>query len=146
MTEREKVVFRASALAALETGAAVSTHTYLGRNALDQIDVLTSQGLAPDRIVIGHLDDAEPDLDLIREITARGAYAQLDGIGYEYYTETLGIQMTTDRVRAGALPPAGRGRSGRPHHHGQRLLPETASEGAGRARPRPSPHRFPPAG
>ena len=103
MTQREKVVFRASALAALETGAAVSTHTYLGRNALDQIDVLTSQGLAPDRIVIGHLDDAEPDLDLIREITARGAYAQLDGIGYEYYTETLGIQMTTDRVRARAL-------------------------------------------
>ncbi len=103
MTEREKVVFRASAMAALETGVAVTTHTHLGRNALDQIDVLTSQGLSPDRIVIGHLDDGEPDLDLIREIIGRGAWAQFDDIGYEYYTERLKVQMTTDVVRARKL-------------------------------------------
>ena len=103
MTDREATVFRASAMAALETGVAVSTHTYLGRNALDQIDVLTSVGLAPERVVIGHLDDTEPDLTLFRQIIERGAYAQFDTIGYEYYTETLGVQMTTDRVRAGAL-------------------------------------------
>ena len=103
MTEREAVVFRASAIAAVETGVAVTTHTHLGRNALDQIDVLVSQGLAPDRIVIGHLDDGEPDLDLIREIIARGAWAQFDDIGYEYYTERLKIQMTTDVVRARKL-------------------------------------------
>ena len=103
MTDREAVVFRASAMAAVETGVAVTTHTYLGRNALDQIDVLTSQGLDPDRIVIGHLDDTEPDLDLIREIINRGAWAQFDDIGYEYYTERLEVQMTTDVVRAGKL-------------------------------------------
>ena len=103
MTDREAVVFRASAMAAVETGVAVTTHTYLGRNALDQIDVLTSQGLDPDRIVIGHLDDTEPDLDLIREIINRGAWAQFDDIGYEYYTEVLQEQMTTDLVRAGKL-------------------------------------------
>ena len=103
MTDRERVVFRASAMAAIETGVAVSTHTYLGRNALEQIDVLTSQGLSPDRIAIGHLDDIEPDLDLVRRIIERGAYAQFDTIGYEYFTETLGVQMATDRVRARAL-------------------------------------------
>ena len=103
MTERENVVFRASAVAAMETGVAVTTHTHLGLNALDQIDVLTSQGLAPDRIVIGHLDDGEPDLDLIREIIRRGAWAQFDDIGYEYYTERLKVQMTTDVVRAAKL-------------------------------------------
>ena len=103
MTEREHTVFRASAIAAVETGAAVTTHTHLGGNALDQIDALTSQGLDPDRIVIGHLDDAEPDLPLIREITARGAWAQFDDIGYEYYTERLQVQMATDAVRARKL-------------------------------------------
>ena len=103
MTDREAVVFRASAMAAVETGVAVTTHTHLGRNALDQIDVLTSQGLDPDRIVIGHLDDGEPDLDLIREIINRGAWAQFDDIGYEYYTERLQVQMATDVVRAGKL-------------------------------------------
>ena len=103
ITRREHTVFRASAIAAVETGASVTTHTHLGRNALQQIDALTNQGLAPDRIVIGHLDDAEPDLDLIREITARGAWAQFDDIGYEYYTERLRVQMTTDKVRARKL-------------------------------------------
>ena len=103
ITEREQTVFRASAIAAAETGAAVSTHTHLGRNALDQIDILTGRGLDPDRIVIGHLDDAEPDLVLIREIIARGAWAQFDDIGYEYYTERLQIQMATDAVRAQKL-------------------------------------------
>ncbi len=103
MTGREKTVFRASAIAAIETGVAVTTHTHLGRNALGQIDVLVSEGLAPDRIVIGHLDDAEPDLDLIREIIRRGAWAQFDDIGYEYYTERLKIQMATDVVRARKL-------------------------------------------
>ena len=103
MTEREKVVFRASAMAATETGVAVTTHTHLGANALDQIDVLVGAGLDPDRIVIGHLDDGEPDLDLVREIIARGAYAQFDTIGYEYYTERLEIQMATDVVRARKL-------------------------------------------
>ena len=103
MTEREVVVFRASAIAAIETGVAVTTHTHLGRNALDQIDVLVSEGLSPDRIVIGHLDDGEPDLDLIREIIERGAWAQFDDIGYEYYTERLKIQMATDVVRARKL-------------------------------------------
>ena len=103
MTEREKVVFRASAIAAIETGVAVTTHTHLGLNALDQLDVLTSQGLSPDRIVIGHLDDGEPDLDLIRAIIERGAWAQFDDIGYEYYTERLKVQMATDAVRARKL-------------------------------------------
>lgn len=103
MTEREKVVFRASAMAAMETGVAVTTHTHLGLNALDQIDVLTAMGLAPERIVIGHLDDSEPDLDLIREIIKRGAWAQFDDIGYEYYTERLKVQMATDVVRAAKL-------------------------------------------
>ena len=103
MTERERVVFRASAIAAIETGVAVTTHTHLGLNALDQIDVLVSHGLSPDRIVIGHLDDGEPDLDLIREIIKRGAWAQFDDIGYEYFTERLKVQMTTDAVRARKL-------------------------------------------
>lgn len=103
MTDREQVAFRASAMAAIETGVAVTTHTHLGLNALDQIDVLVSEGLAPDRIVIGHLDDGEPDLDLIREIIRRGAWAQFDDIGYEYFTERLDIQMATDVVRARKL-------------------------------------------
>lgn len=103
MTETEKKVFRAAAWASQETGTSITTHTYLGRNALDQIDTLVAHGANSDQIVIGHLDDADIDKDLIQAIVERGAYAQLDAIGCEYYTERLGSQMPTDEHRIETL-------------------------------------------
>ena len=103
MTDTEKKIFRAAAWASQETGFSITTHTYLGRNALDQVDILTAQGARPDQIVIGHLDDGDIDQDLIRAIVDRGANAQLDAIGCEYYTERLGSQMPTDKYRLETL-------------------------------------------
>jgi phosphotriesterase-related protein len=104
MTDVERRVFRAAARAAQETGVAVTTHTYLGELALEQIDVLTGAGLAPERIVIGHLDDLTPlNLDLAREIIRRGAWAEFDAVGCEYFTEALQAQMPTDLERLEAL-------------------------------------------
>ncbi|MGA2502505.1 MAG: hypothetical protein ABSG01_00275 [Anaerolineales bacterium] len=99
MTEMEKAIFRAAAWASQETGVSITTHTYLGRNALEQIDVLTKHGADPGQVVIGHLDDGDIDQDLIRAIVERGAYVQFDAIGCEYYTERLGSQMPTDEQR-----------------------------------------------
>jgi len=100
ITPREREVFLAAGHAAQHTGVAVSTHTYLGRNALEQIELLTSNGLDPSRVVIGHLDDISPvDMGLCREILAAGAIMQFDGIGCSYFSETLGAQMPTDEER-----------------------------------------------
>lgn len=105
MTAAEERVFRAAARAALRTGVAVSTHTYLGGLAVEQLDVLEDEGLPAHRIVIGHLDDMPIiDLELCRLVAERGAYVQFDGAGCEYYSATMRAQMPTDaeRLRAAA--------------------------------------------
>jgi phosphotriesterase-related protein len=99
ITPREAAVFRAAAWAARETGVAVTTHTVFGALALEQIDVLTRAGLDADRIVIGHLDDIEPDLELCREIIRRGAWVQFDTVGFDYYSEALGTNLMPDDER-----------------------------------------------
>jgi len=103
MTDTEKAIFRAAAWASRETGVSITTHTYLGRNALDQINTLTSHGARPEQIVIGHLDDLDIDRNLVRAIVGLGAYAQFDAIGCEYYSERLGSQMPTDLQRLETL-------------------------------------------
>jgi arsenate reductase (thioredoxin) len=38
------------------TGLAISTHTEVGTMGLDQIQLLISEGVEPERIIIGHVD------------------------------------------------------------------------------------------
>lgn len=65
----EKKVLRAAGIASKATGAAVSTHT--GRNtAQETIEILLSEGVDPDRIIIGHqdlIDDTEYHLSLLSQ-------------------------------------------------------------------------------
>jgi len=49
-------LFRAVARAHHRTHAPISTHTQTGTMALEQIDLLTSEGVSPNHIVIGHVD------------------------------------------------------------------------------------------
>lgn len=56
ITTVEEKIFRAAARAHRETGALISTHTEAGTMALEQVALLTSEGVAPERILIGHMD------------------------------------------------------------------------------------------
>ncbi len=56
ITANEEKVFRAAARAHLRTGAAISTHTEVGTMGLEQGQLLVSEGVKPDRILIGHVD------------------------------------------------------------------------------------------
>jgi phosphotriesterase-related protein len=80
MTANEEKVFRAAALAHEKTGVPVSTHTTLGTLGFEQLALLTSLGVDPSRIIIGHLDLAG-DLDLIFRVLDKGAYVEFDTIG-----------------------------------------------------------------
>ena len=95
ITEREAIIFRASAAAAKETGVAISTHTHAGE-----------LGVSPKKIIIGHLDDKSPlqaEVKLMRELLSLGVWIQFDDIGFDYYTPTLGVQMPSDQDRAEIL-------------------------------------------
>lgn len=100
ISAREADVFRASARAAIETGVAISTHTHAGELALEQLDLLERAGLPLDRVIVGHLDDRAPlDIALQLEVARRGAWVQYDDIGFDYFTQTLNVQMPTDAER-----------------------------------------------
>jgi 5-phospho-D-xylono-1,4-lactonase len=56
ITANEEKIFRAAARAHHHTGAAISTHTEVGTMGLEQIQLLISEGVEPERIIIGHVD------------------------------------------------------------------------------------------
>jgi 5-phospho-D-xylono-1,4-lactonase len=56
ITVNEEKVFRAAARAHHATGAVISTHTEVGTMGLEQIQLLISEGVEPERIIIGHVD------------------------------------------------------------------------------------------
>ncbi len=102
ITEREEIVFKASSIAALETGVAISTHTHAGKLALEQVELFLKEGVSADRIIIGHLDDRSPlesEVPLIYSLLDTGVWIQFDDIGFEYFSKTLGIQMPSDKDR-----------------------------------------------
>lgn len=75
-------VFRAAARAQRQTGVAITTHCQrTGRLGPEQVDLLLEEGVAPDRIIIGHHGDkrhVEHELGLL----ARGVYVQIDHVGF----------------------------------------------------------------
>jgi phosphotriesterase-related protein len=88
MTEAERKVFSAAAMAHRETGAPISTHTTLGTLGYEQAALLMSLGVDPSRLVIGHLDLAD-DLDLIIRVLDLGAYVEFDTVGKLKYLSDL---------------------------------------------------------
>lgn len=84
ITPLERKAFHAAARAHKATGALITTHTEAGTAALEQIDLLTSEGVAPDRILIGHLD-RKLDWEYHRAIAATGVYMGFDQIGKVKY-------------------------------------------------------------
>jgi len=101
ITPAEEKVFRAAARAHCQTGALITTHTEMGTMALEQIELLRSEGVAPERILIGHLDH-KPDLDYWRAIAQTGANLGIDQIGKEkYLPDSQRIELILTMVAEG---------------------------------------------
>lgn len=98
--DREERVLRGAARAAVKTGAPVTIHPPGGtphsnkdgdyppsRWCLDVLDIVASEGLPADRIVMGHQDMSAwvEDLDYQRELLERGAYVEYDIFGQKPY-------------------------------------------------------------
>ncbi len=85
ITPAQERVFRAAARAQMAPGVAITTHTsHYGELAQEQLDLLIGEGVAPDRIVIGHMGDRR-GLDLERPVLDRGAYLEIDHVGFNLY-------------------------------------------------------------
>ena len=87
-TERHRIaaaeerVFRAAARAQRRTGVAIWTHTTNGGDlALEQVELLTSEGVPVERIVVSHVGD-RIGFDRLRALAETGVGLSIDNIGY----------------------------------------------------------------
>jgi phosphotriesterase-related protein len=92
----ERKVFEAAIRAHHTTGAPLGTHTERGTWALEQVALLLAGGVAPAKILIGHLD-LYPDPEYLCAVAATGVYLGFDQFGKEKYL------ADAERVRLIAL-------------------------------------------
>ncbi|HIM01234.1 MAG TPA: phosphotriesterase [Myxococcales bacterium] len=93
ITDYERTIFEAAAKASVETGAPITTHTDDGTMGDVQQEILTSAGVAPNRIVIGH-SCGTTDHDYHMKIARGGSYLGFDRFGIN------ALQPDDDRVAA----------------------------------------------
>jgi phosphotriesterase-related protein len=90
-------VLRAMARAGRETGLAVSVHLHpWGRTGRDALAVLLGEGLAPERIALGHLTTAHDDEPYIRGLADRGVSLVFDLFGFDHSLVGVGRWPPSD--------------------------------------------------
>jgi phosphotriesterase-related protein len=103
VTEQEERVLRGCARAATETGLAVSVHLDpRGEGGDEVLDILESESLSPDRIVLGHLDHVR-SLEYHQRLVDRGVFIQYDSFGREYYWDEEDVYWGNDAWRIESL-------------------------------------------
>ena len=85
MTKDCERVMRAAAQAHRLTGVLISTHSNAShRGGIEQQQVLSSEGVPLDRVLIGHCGDSD-DLDYLRQLLDTGSSIGMDRFGLDYY-------------------------------------------------------------
>lgn len=80
----ERRWFEAGAQAAVRTRAPVAVHAEVGTAGHDILDVLEAAGVAPNRVMLAHMD-RNLDPGLHAEIASRGAFLGYDTMGRTKY-------------------------------------------------------------
>jgi len=75
----EERVLRAGARAHLQTGVTIATHGLFAPVGLKQLDILSEEGVNPQRVIVGHAHDY-PYHEYHIEIAKRGAFISFDGM------------------------------------------------------------------
>lgn len=97
----ERRRLEAAAIGSVAGGVAIVVHTEIGTFGHEIIDILTTAGASPDRIVLAHLD-RNPDLELHEEIVARGVNLVYDTVGrIKYRPDSILLDLMEGMVAAG---------------------------------------------
>jgi phosphotriesterase-related protein len=97
----EKKLVTAAARAAKETGVPLISHTQDASCGHDQIDLVTAQGVAANRLVVGH-SDGTPDHWYQRSLAERGAFVGFDRFGISLFvSDDVRIQNVLRLADAG---------------------------------------------
>ena len=97
----ERRRLEAAAIGSRRSGAAILVHCEVGTAGHDIVDLLTTAGVAPDRIVLSHLD-RNPDLELHAELADRGVTLEYDTLGRtKYHPDSTLLDLIEGVVAAG---------------------------------------------
>jgi 5-phospho-D-xylono-1,4-lactonase len=101
ITPFEEKEIKAAAIAAIETGAVINTHTSHGTMALEQVERFISLGVKPERVIVGHVQRI-PDAWYHKKIAALGASFSYDG-GYrvKYWPDRHRSELIQEMIKAG---------------------------------------------
>ncbi len=101
MTEYERKLLVAGGRAAAAVGCPVITHTDDASLGLEQIEVLTAQGVPAHRILVGH-SDGRDDHEYHRSLADKGSYVGFDRFGIEFlHPDEQRIESVAKMVDAG---------------------------------------------
>ena len=99
----EERSFRAAARAHLRTGVTISTHAARWPVGIAQLDILTHEGVDPQRVIVGHSDTVH-DPDYHVALAERGAWVEFDTVdGDSDYDIAREIEYILNLERAGHL-------------------------------------------
>jgi len=137
VTPQEVKVLEAAAIAAAQTGSAISIHLDArGTQALPILEILVRHGVEPGRIIFGHLDE-HLDRGYHDEVAASGAVIEFDTFGTDMYWGGL-FKDPSDVERMVHLLALLEGGPRRPHRARMRRLDEDEPASLRRLRLRPS--------
>jgi phosphotriesterase-related protein len=99
VTDAEWRVVRAAGRAGAETGTTVYTHqSFRGKGGTAVLDALLEEGMTPDRVIIGHLDEFW-DKSYHRDVAQAGAVLAYDTFGSDFYYGSPAMRNPTDGER-----------------------------------------------
>lgn len=103
ITEIERNVFKAAALAQKATGLAITTHAYMTRGVEEQIEILEEAGADLDRVVIGHFGwgSTIKDSEMHRRVAKRGVRMGIDCVGSPALSIEGNADIAFDLIQAG---------------------------------------------
>ena len=96
----EERVLRAAARAQVATGLAITTHTP-PKMSLEFLKIFQEEGVEPDRVVFGHLDNTL-EMHELERVAATGAYIEFDLIGIDFInSDERRAEFLAELVRLG---------------------------------------------
>ena len=93
---------RAAARAAADAGTALILHTQAGEDAVDAVRICGDCALAPERILVCHVDRQAEDFSVHEAVAKTGAYLEYDTIGrFKYHDDPSEIRLILHMLERG---------------------------------------------
>ena len=101
ITKGAEKALRACAQGSKLTGCAVHTHTATGTFAIEQTEIVDSEGMDMRHFGVAHID-RNPDFWVLKKIAEKGCYLIYDGPGKaKYYPDSMRIELLKKMFDAG---------------------------------------------